>query len=124
MKKFDSKYIIGVFLVLFILIGSVEFILKGHQSFILNEIYFRVPIVVVGMVEMLPNEKGWGTFRVVFVVFLSDFLLIKIFYNFGLEEITLTFIPYLIILGILLVIFFARLTIKKDFFKHIKKENK
>lgn len=51
MKKFDSRYIIGVFLVLFILIGSVEFILKGHHSFTLNEIYFRVPIVVVGMVE-------------------------------------------------------------------------
>ena len=124
MKKFDSKYIIGVFLVLFILIGSVEFILKGHQSFILNDIYFRVPIVVVGMVEMLPNEKGWGTFRVLFLVFLGDYLLKKIFDHFGLEEITLTFIPYLIILGILLVIFFARLTIKKDFFKHIKKENK
>ena len=62
MKKFDSKYIIGVFLVLFILIGSVEFILKGHQSFILNEIYFRVPIVVVGMVEMLPNERTSGLY--------------------------------------------------------------
>ena len=35
-------------------------------------------------------------------------LLKKIFDHFGLEEITLTFIPYLIILGILLVIFFAR----------------
>lgn len=124
MKKFDSRYIIGVFLVLFILIGSVEFILKGHHSFTLNEIYFRVPIVVVGMVEMLPNAKAWGTFRVLFLVFLSDYLLKKIFDHFGLEEITLTFIPYLIILGILLVIFFARLTIKKDFFEHIKKENK
>ncbi|EOA7328180.1 hypothetical protein ACIMRZ_000069 [Enterococcus hirae] len=77
MKKFDSRYIIGVFLVLFILIGSVEFILKGHHSFTLNEIYFRVPIVVVGMVEMLPNEKGWGTFCVLFLVFLSDYLLKK-----------------------------------------------
>lgn len=59
-----------------------------------------------------------------FSFFLSDYLLKKIFDHFGLEEITLTFIPYLIILGILLVIFFARLTIKKDFFEHIKKENK
>ena len=72
MKKFDSRYIIGVFLVLFILIGSVEFILKGHHSFTLNEIYFRVPIVVVGMVEMLPNDKGSGTF----VCFFSFFRII------------------------------------------------
>ena len=74
MKKFDSRYIIGVFLVLFILLGSVEFILKGNHSFTINEIYFRVPIVVVGMIEVLPNEKGWGMFRVLFLVFLSDYL--------------------------------------------------
>ena len=55
------------------------------------------------------------------LVFLSDYLFKKIFDHFGLEEITLTFIPYLIILGILLVIFFARLTIKKRLFQTHKK---
>lgn len=101
MKKFDSRYIIGVFLVLFILIGSVEFILKGHHSFTLNEIYFRVPIVVVGMVEMLPNDKGWGTFRVLFLVFLSDYLLKKI-PKFQVQvSHLLKFIGYLVFVGYL-----------------------
>lgn len=46
MKKLDSRYIVGVFLLLFVLRGILEFIWKGNHSFTLDEIYFRVPIVV------------------------------------------------------------------------------
>lgn len=46
MKKLDSRYIVGVFLLLFVLRGILEFIWKGNYSFTLDEIYFGVPIVV------------------------------------------------------------------------------
>ncbi|MGG5337958.1 hypothetical protein IGJ48_000626 [Enterococcus pernyi] len=112
MKKLDSRYIVGVFLLLFVLRGILEFIWKGNHSFTLDEIYFRVPIVVGVVIGLIPIHKGWGTFKSLFFIFLSDYLQKKSFDLLGLEKITFTLVPYLIILGVLLIIFFARLIIK------------
>lgn len=124
MKKLDSRYIIGIFLVLFISIGIIEFIWKKHHSFTLDEIYFRVLIIGSFILELLPIKKNWGTLKSLFFIFLSDYLLKKLFDFLGLEEIAFTLIPYLIILGILLIVFIARLTIKskKEFPTYFKKE--
>ncbi|MGL9766613.1 hypothetical protein [Enterococcus mundtii] len=120
MKKLESRYIVGVFLLLFVLRGILEFILKGNHSFTLDEIYFRVAIVVGVVIGLIPINKGWGTLKSLFTIFLSDYLLKKLFDYLGLEKITFTLIPYLIILGVLLIIFFARLIIKnkKGVFLH------
>ncbi|MGX7173004.1 hypothetical protein [Enterococcus ratti] len=125
MKKLDSRYIIGVlWIALFILIGIIEFIWKGSRSFTFDEIYFRVPIIVSVMIEMIPSDKNCGMFRVLFLLFLSDYLLQKFFDFLEIEVITLTLMPYLIILGILLIIFSARLIVKskQDISTRSKKE--
>jgi len=64
------------------------------------------------VIGLIPINKGWGTLKSLFTIFLSDYLLKKLFDYLGLEKITYTLIPYLIILGVLLIIFFARLIIK------------
>ncbi|WP_430616808.1 hypothetical protein IGJ66_000586 [Enterococcus sp. DIV0176] len=124
MKKLDSRYIMGIFLVLFISIGIIEFIWKENYSFTLNEIYFRVLIVGSIMIELLPINKDWGTLKSLFFIFLSDYLLKKLFDFLGLEEITFKLIPYIVVLGILLIVFVARLTIKskKESPTYLKKE--
>ncbi|MDA3964364.1 MULTISPECIES: hypothetical protein [Enterococcus] len=124
MKKLDSRYIMGIFLVLFISIGIIEFIWKENHSFTLNEIYFRVLIVGSIMIELLPINKDWGTLKSLFFIFLSDYLLKKLFDFLGLEEITFKLIPYIVVLGILLIVFVARLTIKskKESPTYLKKE--
>ncbi|WP_075492017.1 hypothetical protein, partial [Enterococcus thailandicus] len=96
MKKLDSRYIMGIFLVLFISIGIIEFIWKENHSFTLNEIYFRVLIVGSIMIELLPINKDWGTLKSLFFIFLSDYLLKKLFDFLGLEEITFKLIPYIV----------------------------
>jgi hypothetical protein len=108
MKNWDGRYLIGLFLVLFILKGVIEFIWKGSHSFTLNEADFRLPIFLVFMNELFVIWENWSTFRFLFVIFLSDYLLDWIIDLLGAETITLTMLPYLILLGTLFLVLAIR----------------
>lgn len=125
MKKVDSRYIIIVFLIFFILRGIIEFVFKGNDSFTLNEIYFRFLISIGIVLEILPIGKGWRMFRFFLIFFLSQYLPKTIFDHLGMQEITIMVIPYFIISGLLFIALFIRINIKtkKDFPTHLKKEN-
>ena len=102
--RWDSRYIIGIFLVLFSLKGFGEFVLTGSHSFTLEEVDFRAPFILVVMNESLRMWNVQKPFRFLFVVFLMDYLLKEVLDLSGIEKITLTVIPYL---GTLSTLFIA-----------------
>ncbi|EPI00441.1 hypothetical protein D920_00804 [Enterococcus faecalis 13-SD-W-01] len=100
MKKLDVRYIIGAFMVMFILRGIIYFVLEGRHSFTLSSIFYEYPLGLIVMNE-LPIGKGWKKFRYWIVTFMSFYLPLKVVDFFGTEKITLTIGSYLIVLAIL-----------------------
>jgi hypothetical protein len=100
MKKLDVRYIIGAFMVMFILRGIIYFVLEERHSFTLSSIFYEYPLGLIVMNE-LTIGKGWKKFRYWIVTFMSFYLPLKVVDFFGTEKISLTIGSYLIVLAIL-----------------------
>lgn len=119
MKKLDSRYIIGALLIIFILRGIVTFLINGNQVLTLSSIYYEFPLGLV-VLEEVPIGKGWKKFRYFLFVFLSFYIPVKIADFLGVDKLTLTIMPYFIILGILFILLIVSLVIKlKKFLLHL-----